>query len=166
MELELREIAHNMARQRAAQAEFGQNEQGETAHFAHAAARVLQGLSVNQVKRCGEDLIDLIDREVPVAALQKLANREKPSLVEMRAVARQLAAKRAKQAQLDNVFAWVGELFGLDPAEITILTIFARWGNLSAGGSSCAVPPCHAATSPPVPLLSYLALPTIPSSRN
>ena len=128
MELELREIAHKMARQRAAQAEFGQHEQGETAHFAHAAARVLQGLSVNQVKRCGEDLIDLIDREVPVAALQKLANREKPSVVEMRAVARQLAAKRAEKAQLDNVFAWVGELFGLDPAEITILTIFARWG--------------------------------------
>lgn len=128
MELELREIAHNMARQRAAQAEFGQNEQGETAHFAHAAARVLQGLSVNQVKRCGEDLIDLIDREVPVAALQKLANREKPSVVEMRAVARQLAAKRAEKAQLDNVFAWVGDLFGLDPAEITILTVFARWG--------------------------------------
>lgn len=128
MELELREIAHKMARQRAAQAEFGQHEQGETAHFAHAAARVLQGLSVNQVKRCGEDLIDLIDREVPVAALQKLSNREKPSVVEMRAVARQLAAKRAEKAQLDNVFAWVGELFGLDPAEITILTIFARWG--------------------------------------
>lgn len=74
MKLELREIAQNMARRRAAQAEFGQNEQGETAHFAHAAARVLQGLSVNQVKRCGEDLIDLIDREVPVAALQKVAS--------------------------------------------------------------------------------------------
>ncbi|QTH23039.1 ATP-binding protein [Rhizorhabdus wittichii] len=128
MEPDLRGIAHKMARQRAAQAEFSQIEQGEAAHFAHAAARVLQALSVNQVKRCGEDLIDLIDREVPVAALHKLTNREKPSVAEMRAVARQLAAKRAAPTQLDSVFAWVGELFGLDPAEVTILTIFARWG--------------------------------------
>ena len=128
MEPELREIAHNMARQRATQAEFGQSDQGEAAHFAHAAARVLQALSVNQVKRCGEDLIDLIDREVPVAALRKLTNREKPTVAELRAVARQLAAKSAAPTQLDSVFAWVGELFGLDSAEVTILTVFARWG--------------------------------------
>lgn len=128
MEPELGEIARKMARQRAAQAEFSQSEQGEATHFAHAAARVLQALSVNQVKRCGEDLIDLIDREVPVAALHKLTNREKPSVAEMRAVARQLAAKRAVPTQLDSVFAWVGELFGLDSAEVTILSIFARWG--------------------------------------
>ena len=80
MEPELREIARKMARQRAAQAEFSQSEQREATHFGHAAARVLQALSVNQVKRCGEDLIDLIDREVPVAALHKLTNREKPSV--------------------------------------------------------------------------------------
>ncbi|MEG8219124.1 AAA family ATPase [Sphingomonas sp. HH69] len=128
MEPELREIAHNMARQRATQAEFGQSDQGEAAHFAHAAARVLQALSVNQVKRCGEDLIDLMDREVPVAALRKLTNREKPTVAELRAVARQLAAKSAAPTQLDSVFAWVGELFGLDSAEVTILTVFARWG--------------------------------------
>lgn len=128
MEPELREIAHNMARQRATQAEFGQSDQGEAAHFAHAAARVLQALSVNQVKRCGEDLIDLMDREVPVAALRKLTNREKPTEAELRAVARQLAAKSAAPTQLDSVFAWVGELFGLDSAEVTILTVFARWG--------------------------------------
>jgi SpoVK/Ycf46/Vps4 family AAA+-type ATPase len=128
MESELREIAHNMARQRATQAEFGQSDQGEAAHFAHAAARVLQALSVNQVKRCGEDLIDLMDREVPVAALRKLTNREKPTVAELRAVARQLAAKSAAPTQLDSVFAWVGELFGLDSAEVTIVTVFARWG--------------------------------------
>jgi SpoVK/Ycf46/Vps4 family AAA+-type ATPase len=128
MEPELREIAHNMARQRATQAEFGQSDQGEAAHFAHSAARVLQALSVNQVKRCGEDLIDLMDREVPVAALRKLTNREKPTVAELRAVARQLAAKSAAPTQLDSVFAWVGELFGLDSAEVTILTVFARWG--------------------------------------
>ena len=128
MEPELREIAHNMARQRATQAEFGQSDQGEAAHFAHAAARVLQALNVNQVKRCGEDLIDLIDREAPVAALQKLTNREKPTVAELRALARQLAAKSAAPTQLDSVIAWVGELFGLDPAEVTILTVFARWG--------------------------------------
>lgn len=128
MEPELREIAHNMVRQKAAQAEFGQSDQGEAAHFAHAAARVLQALSVNQVKRSGEDLIDLIDREVPVAALRKLTNREMPTVAELRAVARQLAAKSAAPTQLDSVFAWVGELFGLDSAEVTILTVFARWG--------------------------------------
>ncbi len=128
MEPELREIAHNMARQRATQAEFGQSDQGEAVHFAHAAARVLQALSVNQVKRCGEDLIDLMDREVPVAVLRKLTNREKPTVAELRAVARQLAAKNAAPTQLDSVFAWVGELFGLDSAEVTILTVFARWG--------------------------------------
>lgn len=128
MEPELREIAHNMARQRAAQAKCGQRDQGEAAHFAHAAARVLQALSVNQVKLCGEDLFDLIDREAPVAALQKIANREKSTVAELRAVARQLAAKSAAPTQLDSVFAWVGELFGLDPVEVTILTAFARWG--------------------------------------
>lgn len=128
MEPELREIAHNMARQRATQAEFGQSDQGEAAYFAHAAARFLQALSVNQVKRCGEDLIDLMDREVPVAVLRKLTNREKPTVAELRAVARQLAAKSAAPTQLDSVFAWVGELFGLDSAEVTILTVFARWG--------------------------------------
>ncbi len=128
MEPDFKEIALKMTRQTAVESEFGPTARGEVAQFAHAVARVLQALSANQLKRCGEDLIDLIDRDVPVTALQKISVREKPSLAEMRAVARQLAAKRADPTELDTMLGWVGELFGLDCAEIAILTVFARWG--------------------------------------
>ncbi len=130
MEPALREIAKKMGRRLTAQTEFGPHARGEAAHFANAAARVLRALTAHQLKRCSEDLIELIEQEVPVDALRKVADRERPSSTEIRAVARQLALKRPETTDLDRIFGWVGELFGLDDTEITILTIFARWGKL------------------------------------
>lgn len=122
------EKTKKMARQNLLNAEFAESEKGEAERFANAAARVLQGLTANQLGRCGEDLIELIEREVVVDALRKVTNREKPSTVQIRAVARQLALKQADQTEMDKVFVWVGNLFGLDAAEITILSVFGRWG--------------------------------------
>src|SRR5690606_11141715 len=90
----LRQLAKTMRRRLTVQTEFGPHAKGEAAHFANAAAKVLRALTTQQLKRCGEDLIELIEQEVPVDALRKVANRERPSTTEMRAVARQLALKR------------------------------------------------------------------------
>jgi hypothetical protein len=102
-----REIAKKMRRRLTAQTEFGPHSKGEAAHFANAAARVLRALTTHQLKRCGEDLIELIEQEVPVDALRKVANRERPSSMEMRTVARQLALKRPETSDLDRNI-WLG----------------------------------------------------------
>lgn len=130
MEPTLRENAKKMGRRLTAQTEIGWNEKGEAGHFANAAARLLLTLTAEKLKRYGEDLLDLIEQEVPVDALRKVANRQRPSSKEMRAVARQLALKRSETTGLDRILGWVGDLFGLDVTEITILTIFARWGKM------------------------------------
>lgn len=104
----------------------------EAVHFAHAAARVLQGLTVKQLGRWGEDLLDLVDQEAPVDALQNMANRERLSSTQVRAVAEQLTFKPADATDLDNALGWVGDLFGLDGAERSILAIFARWGKFDS----------------------------------
>jgi SpoVK/Ycf46/Vps4 family AAA+-type ATPase len=130
METAPRGIAKKMARRVAIRAECGPHSKDEAAHFANAAARVLRALTAHQLKRCGEDLVELVEQEVPVGSVRKIANRERPSSTEIRAVARQLALKRPGTTDLDRVFGWVGELFGLDNTEISILAIFARWGKL------------------------------------
>ncbi len=71
-----------MRRRLTAQTEFGHHAKGEAAHFANAAAKVLRALTTHQLKRCGEDLIELIEQEVPVDALRKVADRERPSSME------------------------------------------------------------------------------------
>ena len=64
MEPALREIVKKMGRRLTAQTEFGPHAKGEAAHFANAAAKVLRALTAHQLKRCGEDLIDLIEQEL------------------------------------------------------------------------------------------------------
>ena len=108
--------------------QFESSPPGEAAHFAHAVARVLKTVSSQQVGKCGEDLLDLVEREAPVAAVAKVADREKPTLGEVRCVAEQLLRKRLKTSALDKVLRWVGEIFALDDVEQTMLGIFGRWG--------------------------------------
>ncbi len=101
---------------------------GEAAHFAYALGHVLKTVSAHQLAKIGDDLLDLIEREVPVVALGKIADRKIPMRQEVRAVAEQLLRKRLNPTTLDRVLGWVGEIFGLDAAEQTMLSIFVRWG--------------------------------------
>ena len=88
--------------------------EGEAEHFAHALASVFRCLTVQQLARSGEDLLDLASREVLVPAMGKVRDKRLPSLAEIRAIAAQLARKRRKVTSLDKVIGWVADLFGLD----------------------------------------------------
>ena len=105
---------------------------GETAHFAHAAASVLMALTAQQITKCGEDLLELIEREVPVAAIRKVSDRERPTLKEMRAIAEQLARKRNRSTPLDRVLGWVADILELDETERLVLAVVARWGKFES----------------------------------
>ena len=50
----------------------------------------------------------------------------------MRAIAAQLARKQVGATELDQVLGWVGDLFGLDQTEQSMLAIFARWGKFDS----------------------------------
>ena len=104
----------------------------ETARFAHAAASVLRALTAQQITKCGEEMLDLIEREAPVAALREVGDREKPTLKEIRAIAEQLARKRNLSAPLDHVLGWVGDIFDLDEIERAMLAVVARWGKFES----------------------------------
>ena len=108
--------------------QFESSPPGEAAHFAHALAHVLKTVSSQQLGKCGEDLLELVEREAAVPSLANVADREKPTLNEVRAVAAQLLRKRTKASALDKVLGWVCEIFGLDTVERTMLNIFGRWG--------------------------------------
>ncbi len=101
---------------------------GEAAHFARAAAKILHGMTAHQLKRSGEDLIELVEREAPVPALRKVANRESPTITEAKAISRQLASWPGETTELDRLLGWISDLFGLEVTDKTILGVFARWG--------------------------------------
>jgi AAA+ superfamily predicted ATPase len=101
---------------------------GETAHFAHAAAKVMAGLTAHQLRRSGEDLIELLEREAPMVHPSSMKNRECPSTSEAKAIARRLESLPLKATELDHLLVWLGELLGLEQSDITILAVFARWG--------------------------------------
>lgn len=101
---------------------------GEAAHFARAAAKILHGMTAHQLKRSGEDLIELVEREAPVPALRKVANRESPTITEAKAISRQLASWPGETTELDRLLGWISDLFGLEETDKTILGVFARWG--------------------------------------
>ena len=104
----------------------------EAARFAHAAARLLQDLTVKQLERWGEDLLELVGREAPVAALRRVTDREKPTPSQVRAIADQLARKPFCPTDFDRLLGGVGDLFGLDDIERSILAVFARWGKFDS----------------------------------
>lgn len=101
---------------------------GEAAHFAQAAAEILQSLTAHQLKRSGEDLIELIERETPVPGLRKIANHESPTIAEAKVIAHQLTSVPGETTELDRLLSWISDLFGLEPADTIILSVFARWG--------------------------------------
>jgi SpoVK/Ycf46/Vps4 family AAA+-type ATPase len=126
------ELAKHLSESRSPSFRGAQGSSGETARFAHAAASVLRALTAQQITKCGEEMLDLIEREAPVAALRKVGDREKPTLKEMRAIAEQLARKRNLSAPLDRVLGWVGDIFDLDEIERAILAVVARWGKFES----------------------------------
>jgi hypothetical protein len=61
-----------MARRSPYQTNLDLNTKSEAAHFAQAAAKILQSVTAHQLKRSGEDLIELIERETPVPGLRRM----------------------------------------------------------------------------------------------
>ena len=117
-----------MARRSPYQTNLDLDTKGEAAHFAQASAKILQSLTAHQLKRSGEDLIELIERETPVPGLRRIADREKPTIAEAKVVARQLTSMPGETTELDRLLSWISDLFGLEPADTVILGVFARWG--------------------------------------
>jgi len=117
-----------MARRSPYQTNLDLDTKGEAAHFAQASAKILQSLTAHQLKRSGEDLIELIERETPVPGLRRIANREKPTIAEVKVVARQLTSMPGEATELDRLLSWISDLFGLEPTDTVILSVFARWG--------------------------------------
>ncbi len=105
---------------------------GEAAHFALAASAVLKRLTTHQIKERGEDLIELIEHEAPVAALNDVADRRRPTLKEMRAVAEQLARTGKHSTPLDRVLGWLGDIFSFDESEREIIAVVVRWGQFES----------------------------------
>lgn len=117
-----------MARRSPYQTNLDLDTKGEAAHFAQASAKILQSLTAHQLKRSGEDLIELIERETPVPGLRRIANREKPTIAEAKVIARQLTSLPGETTELDRLLSWISDLFGLEPTDMVILSVFARWG--------------------------------------
>lgn len=105
---------------------------GEAAHLAHAIAHVMSGLTPAEVARRGEDLLDMVAREVPVPALAKIKNSANPVAADLRAVAKELAAKPARATALDRILAWLGDIFAFDETERAILGVFVRFAKLES----------------------------------
>jgi transitional endoplasmic reticulum ATPase len=126
------QLAKHLAESRNPSSKGVTRSSGEAAHFAHAAASVMRALTAQQITKCGEELLELIEREAPVAALRKVGDSEKPTLKEMRAIAEQLARKRNQITPLDRVLGWVGDIFNLDEIERTVLAVVARWGKFES----------------------------------
>lgn len=121
-----------MARRSPYQTNLDLDTKGEAAHFAQAAAKILQSLTAHQLKRFGEDLIELIERETPVPGLRKIANRESPTIAEAKVIARQLTSMPGETTKLDRLLCWISDLFGLEPTDVAILGVFARWGRFES----------------------------------
>lgn len=117
-----------MARRSPYQTNLDLDTKGEAAHFAQASAKILQSLTAHQLKRSGEDLIELIERETPVPGLRRIANREKPTIAEAKVIARELTSMPGETTELDRLLSWISDLFGLEPTDTVILSVFARWG--------------------------------------
>lgn len=122
------EMTATMARRSLIQTNLDLDSGEEAAHFAQAAAKILQSMTAHQLKRSGEDLIELVERESPVSGLRKVANREAPTIAEAKAISRQLASWRGETTELDQLLVWISDLFGLEATDKTILGVFARWG--------------------------------------
>ncbi len=69
----------------------------------------------------------VIERELKVPAISKIADKEKPAPRELRKVADQLAKRRARKIEAHGCLHWLSNELGLDQIEITILEFFARW---------------------------------------
>ena len=122
-------------------------EPGEGARFAHAVARVVRGMSTNQLSKSGNDFVSLIERAISVPALTDITDKEKPTPAELRKVAAQLASRRITETALDRRLGWLAEALGFDHIELAILGFFARWvlfdvwRDLSSKGSGGGVHP-------------------------
>lgn len=62
------EMTATMARRSLIQTNLDLDSGEEAAHFAQAAAKILQSMTAHQLKRSGEDLIELVERESPLAS--------------------------------------------------------------------------------------------------
>ena len=98
-------------------------------------------LSPAQLTKSGEELIALIDQEISVSALSDIADKEQPTLAELRKIAEKLARRRPKATALDRRIHWLSETLGFDDTEAAILGFFARcvlfhgWRQLARQGS-------------------------------
>ena len=131
----------------------------ESVHFAHAMARVMRGLPAYHLTRYGEELVSLIERELKVPAISKIADKEKPAPCELRRVADQLAKRRARKSEVHGSLNWLSNELGLDQIEITILEFFARWSLYDSWRDLARKLPMSFSNPTPVIVARVLGLP-------
>ena len=102
-------------------------ETGEAAHFAHASARMLLSMSPRQIERCGKELVDLVERELPLVWLACQIVAEEPTPDEVLELARTLARQRKRVTHLDRRLKWLCEVLAFDQVDFVVLCLFARW---------------------------------------
>jgi len=99
---------------------------GEAAHLAQGVVRVLECLTRNGAARRGDDLLEVVDQFVSPAAAQTVADPDKPSLAELRAVGKALARSRPSLTRLDRQLRWLGDEMGFDATDQAILGVLTR----------------------------------------